>query len=94
MFHICFSTLSVNVIAEDTTSRGRVDLTVRLPERIWLFEFKVVEEEPTGEAMRQLQNRGYADKYHAHGVPVHLVAIEFSRTTRNIAAYETTTIQP
>ena len=92
VFHICFSTLSVDVIAEDFTSRGRVDLVVRLPQRIWLFEFKVVEEHPTGEAMQQLQNRGYADKHRARGVPIHLVAIEFSRTTRNIAAYETTTL--
>ena len=92
VFHICFATLGVDIITEDSTSRGRVDLTVQTPKRIWLFEFKVVEEHPTGEAMRQLQNRGYADKYRIHGVPIHLVAIEFSRKTRNIAAYRTTTL--
>ena len=93
VFHICFATLGADVITEDSTSRGRVDLTVRTPQRIWLLEFKTVEEHPTGEAMQQLQNRNYADKYHTQGVSIHLVAIEFSRKTRNITHFGTTTLQ-
>ena len=41
-----------------------------------------------GRAMAQLKARGYADKYRHLGQPIHLVAVEFDRETRNLAAFE------
>ena len=41
--------------------------------------------------MRQLRDRGYAEKYRSHGLPVLLVGIEFNTETRNIEGYEATT---
>ena len=38
--------------------------------------------------MAQLRSRGYADKYRHLGWPIHLVAVEFSRDTRNLVAFE------
>ena len=38
--------------------------------------------------MAQLRERGYADKYRHLGKPVHLVAVEFSTKTRNVAAFD------
>ena len=40
VFHICFTALDVEVIAEDSTNTGRIDITVKLPQRTWIFEFK------------------------------------------------------
>lgn len=79
---------------EDSTSRGRVDLTVRLDGRVYLFEFKVVDSAPEDAparptaALAQLRERGYADKHRAAGRPVRLIAVEFSKQTRNVAAFE------
>ena len=42
-----------------------------------------------GAAMTQLRERGYADKYRRLGLPIHLLAVEFSRETRNLASFET-----
>ena len=58
-----------------------------------LFEFKVAEDLPRdGSArsatMAQLRERGYADKYRGAGEPAHLIAVEFSRQSRNPAAFE------
>ena len=39
-------------------------------------------------AMAQLVDRGYADKYRAPGVRVHLVGVEFSSASRNVVAFE------
>ena len=39
--------------------------------------------------MAQLREKHYADKYRALGEPIHLVAVEFSRETRNLVAFET-----
>lgn len=52
---------------------------------------KVVESAPKGRALQQLLDKGYADKYRAHGVPIHLIGVEFARETRNVVGFESTT---
>jgi len=79
----------MDVAAEDSSNRGRVDLAVRCGGQVYLFECKVTEQEPSGAALAQLRERDYAAKYRASGRPVHLIGIEFSRETRNIVAFET-----
>ena len=86
-----FAGLGLDVVLEDSTSRGRLDMAMRLNEQVYLFEFKVVELAPEGSAMAQLRERGYADKYRSSGQPVHLVGVEFSRESRNVVAFETET---
>ena len=49
---------------------------------------KVVELEPAGEAMAQLKEKRYADKYRHPGQPIHRIAVEFSKEARNLAAFE------
>jgi hypothetical protein len=58
----------------------------------YLFEFKVVEQEPQGKALDQIKAKGYADKYRASGKPVHLVRVEFSSVERQIVAFEVETL--
>ena len=71
----------------DASSRGRLDMAVRTAGHVYLFEFKVVERTPEGKALAQLEERGYADKYRHLGQPIHLVGVEFSSETRNLAAF-------
>ena len=73
---------------EDSTSHGRLDMAVRFQGSVYLFEFKVVELAPEGAAMDQLKSRRYADKYRASEQPIWLVGVEFSRETRNLAAFD------
>jgi hypothetical protein len=47
---------------------------------------------PGGTALAQIKARGYADKYRASGVPIHLVGVEFSREQRNIVGFDVETI--
>ena len=84
----CFAAQGFDLVPEDSSSVGRADMTVRFDRNLYLFEFKTVDNEPTGEAMAQLKARGYADKYRSPGQPVHLVGVEFSRQDRNLAAFE------
>ena len=92
VFYSHLAALGLDLIAEDVTNQGRIDLTVKLPERIYLFEFKVVELEPEGKALDQLKARAYADKYQAEGKPIHMVGIEFSGEARNLAGFEAETL--
>ena len=84
----CFAAQGFDLAPEDSGSAGRADMTVRFNGVIYVFEFKTVEKEATGEAMRQLKEKGYAEKHRRPGQSVHLVGVEFSKEERNLAAFE------
>ncbi len=89
VFYAWFQASMDGVAAEDATSRGRLDLAVRLGENAYLFEFKVAERSEPGAALAQLQARGYADKHRAASRSVHLIGVEISAESRDITAFET-----
>ena len=92
VFYSHLAALGLELIAEDVTHQGCIDLTLKLPERIVLFEFKVVAGDAEGRALAQLQACGYADKYRADGRPIHLVGIEFGRQARNVVGFAVYTL--
>ena len=88
VFYSYFASVGLDIVVEDSSSHGRLDMAVLFNGNVYLFEFKVVELAPEGAAMAQLKERRYADKYRARGEPIHLIAVEFSRESRNVAAFE------
>ena len=88
VFYSYFAGLGLDIVVEDSSSHGRLDMAVQFNNNVYLFEFKVVELAPKGGALAQLQAKGYADKYRRLGQPIHLVAVEFSKESRNIVAFE------
>ena len=88
VFYAYFASLGLDVSVEDSTNRGRLDMALRFGGAVYLFEFKVVEQAGAGSALAQLKDRGYAEKYAGTGAPVHLIGVEFSSETRNIAAFD------
>lgn len=82
-----FAALGLNVIAEDVTNHGQIDLTVRLDDRMYLIEFKVVSGTvPGNPALQQLKARDYARKY--QGRRVYLLGVVFDKQERNIVAFD------
>ena len=88
VFYAYFAGLGLDVAVEDSASLGRLDMAVRFNGNVYLFEFKVVELAPKGGAMAQLMAKGYADKYRHLQQPIHLIGVEFSKTSRNILALD------
>ena len=88
VFYSYFAALGLDIILEDATHQGRIDMTVKFNGRIYLFEFKVVELTPEGRALQQIKDKGYAEKYRALGQPIHLIGVEFSRASRNVVGFE------
>ena len=87
-FYSHFAAAGLDVVVEDSSSLGRVDMAVRFNDHVYLFEFKLVPgTDQEGAAMAQLKAKGYADKYRHLGQPIHLVGVEFSRETRNLTAF-------
>jgi Predicted AAA-ATPase/PD-(D/E)XK nuclease superfamily len=88
VFYSYFAAQGFELRVEDATNHGRIDMTVILPDQIYLFEFKVVELLPDGRALQQLKDKAYADKYRAQGLPISLIGVEFSREQRNVVGFE------
>ena len=87
VFYSCFAAQGFDLAAEESSARGRADMAFRFNGHVYLFEFKTVGKEPEGAAMAQLREKGYADKYRHLSEPIHLIAVEFSREERNLAAF-------
>jgi hypothetical protein len=87
------ASLGLDLTAEDITSRGRADLTLKFPghEKIYIFEFKVIEKDPpssTGKnPLAQIREKRYFQKYLGGGRNIFLIGIEFSKQKRNIASF-------
>jgi hypothetical protein len=92
VFYSHLAALGLDLVPEDASYHGRIDLRLRFNGRIWLFEFKVVELVPEGAALQQIKDQGYADKYRAEGLPIHLIGIEFSRERRSLVGFEAETL--
>jgi len=85
-----FASLGYQVIPEDTTNKGRIDLTVITKTGIWIFEFKVQGSGHSHEInpLVQLQGKKYADKYLADNKPIYEIGVIFDSQTRNIITWE------
>ncbi len=93
VFFTVLSGFGLDTRREEAAPRGNLNLAVSAPERIVLFEFNtVLGHQSSGRALRQLKAKGYAHKYLGSGKPVHLVGVEFSQETRNVARVEWETV--
>ncbi len=92
VFYSHFAALGLDIRVEDSTNHGRIDMVVLACGAVWVFEFKVVELTPQGQALAQIRERGYADKYRDRAEPIHLIGVEFSKDSRNVVGFEVETI--
>ena len=79
---IVFRLMGFHVGVEYRTANGRVDLVLKTKERIYVMEFKF--DGTAEEAMRQINEKGYATPFMADGRQVVKVAVNFSRETKTI----------
>ncbi len=92
VFYAYFASLGLDLTLEDSSNQGRLDMVLKFNQHIYLFEFKVVELNPAGAALQQINNRRYADKYRALGQPIHLIGVEFSKDKRAVVGFEVETV--
>ena len=92
VFYCYFAALGIDAKPEDCTNKGRVDLTVKLEDYIYLIEFKVIElDKDKGKALNQIKTKKYYEKYQAlanSGFKIFLICVEFSSEARNIVNFE------
>ena len=97
VFYTYFTAIGVEVVTEDATNLGRIDMAVLLNGRCFIMEFKVNEMNPEGRAMKQLQDKKYHEKYTDYESQylssgkvkeIYLIGVEFNKTDRNITTFE------
>ncbi|ACG56898.1 protein of unknown function DUF1703 [Hydrogenobaculum sp. Y04AAS1] len=82
-----FNGAGLNVIAEDNTNKGQIDLSVFNQDSVYIIEFKVLEDkEEGGKALKQIKDKRYYEKY--KDKEVYLIGIEFSKEKKNIVSFE------
>jgi len=83
--YVYLAALGYQVIAEDTTSRGRIDLTIIMEKRIVIIEFKV---NSSQSPIKQIKEKKYHEKYMHRQSRIYLVGISFDSKEKNITDYE------
>lgn len=78
-------------MGEVHTSQGRADMVVRLEGVIYLFEFKV--DKSAEEALRQIEEKQYWQRFVPEEKPIHLVGVSFSKEKRNIVDWKEKTLK-
>ncbi len=82
-------TTGLDVIIEDNTSKGRIDMSVMVDKKVvYIIEFKVLEkEEEKGKALKQIKEKEYFKKY-LNYQKIYLVGIEFDKISKNLVNFE------
>ncbi len=83
--YVYLSALGYEVIPEDATNRGRIDMTVKLPDKTVIIEFKVDSDE---DPIKQVRERRYFEKYEAEGKSIYILGIKFDSQERNITEWD------
>jgi hypothetical protein len=88
IFSLLYTT-GLNVITEDNTNKGRIDLVVIVNKGIvYIIEVKVIEkEEEKGKAIKQIQEREYYKKY-LNYEKVYIVGMEINKNKKQIVYFE------
>ena len=81
VLYACFASIGVDIVAEDVSNKGRIDLTIKSGGRTFLFEFKVTD----GEPLEQIKRMKYYEKYAGER---YLIGIVFDPKARNVSKFE------
>ena len=83
-FYLIMRLISVyTVYIEKLQSQGRVDCIVETPDYVYIFEFKL--DGTAGEALRQINEKGYALEYASDKRRIYKIGAVFSSETATIA---------
>ncbi len=81
-FQLFFTMLGADPAPEFPSARGYADAVIQRPNAVFVVEFKY--DRTAEEAMRQIRDRGYADKWRGGKRSVTLVGVNFNPAKRNI----------
>lgn len=85
VIYIYLQSLGFHIIGEDVTNKGRIELTIKMDNTIYIIEFKVDTNE---NALQQIKEKKYYERYLNDNKDIYLVGIKFDTTDKNISEFE------
>ncbi|NOL49878.1 ATP-binding protein [Pelistega europaea] len=79
-----FAGACADFIMEDASSQGRADLVAIEQGNVYIFEFKVKQAGTAQEALEQIKERNYAEKYRAEAKQIFEIGVSFDEATRAV----------
>ena len=87
VFYSFFAALGLTIQPEDITNKGRIDFTIVMEKGLFIFEIKM-KSNPKN-AIEQIKERKYHEKYSMEDKEVFLIGIEFDEEDKNLSKFET-----
>ena len=82
IMYLSLSMLGYDARSEVLSSRGRLDMAVIFKDKVYILEFKVGKN--ADDAILQIKQKGYADRFRAEGKKVILCGISFDDKSREV----------
>jgi predicted DNA-binding ribbon-helix-helix protein len=95
IFYVIFSMLAADssIKVEEHTSIGSSDAVIELPDKIYVFEFKLDKNATVDDALQQIETKGYAAKYEkdpSETRKIYKIGVVFDHKTRTIGEWKVT----
>ena len=84
--HIAFTLLNAWTDSEVNSSNGRLDTVVKLPNRIFIFEFKL--SQTAEEAFQQIIEKDYAAQYRLLNLPITGIGVAFGQKEKGVIGWK------
>ncbi|WP_428771046.1 ATP-binding protein [Treponema sp. HNW] len=82
--YLVFALMNQFVHTEVHCAAGRADCTVEFPDKVYIFEFKLTANGTADDALKQIREKGYADRFSGSGKKVIAVGASFDEKKRTI----------
>jgi len=80
--YLTLSILGYDARSEPLSSRGRLDMAVLFRDKVYVLEFKVGK--GTDEPLRQIKDKGYAERFKGESRKIILCGISFDSEKRQV----------
>lgn len=87
LIHFIFQLLGIYIKSEVHSSKGRADSVVETATHVFIFEFKF--NKTAEEALQQIKDKQYADKYRVNAQIIIGIGVNFNAEEREIDGWET-----
>lgn len=88
--YLIFKMMGFYVDVERTTSRGRIDIIMKTKDYIFVMELKL--DGKAEDALRQIEDRGYAEPFRNDPRQIYMIGVNFSSETRGIEEWKIKTL--
>jgi len=82
VLYMYLSGAGIETKVEEITNKGRIDLVAIVLDKVYIFELKL-----NGEAIEQIENKKYYEKY-LNYLEVYIIGVEFDRENKNVKKIE------